>query len=104
MYADDAQVEARAEADYAAMAGIARAAGAQLVLIEYPLDLGMFAAANRAMRRVGSELGVPTVDSPTSQARVPPEKRQWLWAGHPNGAIYREIARDAAAALRPAPP
>jgi len=100
VYADDAQVEARAEADYAAMAAIARAAGAGLVLVEYPLDLGMFAAANRAMRRVAKQHDVPTVDSPTSQARVPPEKRQWLWAGHPNGAIYREIARDAAAVIQ----
>ena len=84
------------------MAQIARAAGAQLVLVEYPLDLGMFAAANRAMRRVGEQAGVPIVDSPASQARVPPEQRQWLWAGHPSGPIYREIARDAAAALRAA--
>jgi len=99
-YADDAEVEARAEADYAAMATIARAAGARLVLVEYPLDLGMFAAANRAMRRVGEAHRVPTVDSPASQARVPDEQRRWLWAGHPNGAIYREIARDAAALLR----
>jgi mono/diheme cytochrome c family protein len=102
-YADDAQVEARAQADYAAMAGIARAAGVQLVLVEYPLDLGMFAAANRAMQRVGAELGVPLVDSTVSQARVPDAKRQWLWAGHPNGAIYEEIARDAAAALLKGP-
>lgn len=103
-YADDAEVEARAEADYGAMATIARAAGARLVLVEYPLDLGMFAAANRAMRRVGEAQGVPTVDSPASQARVPDEQRRWLWAGHPNGAIYREIARDAASLLlNPAP-
>jgi lysophospholipase L1-like esterase len=103
VYADDAKVEARAEADYAAMAELARAAGTRLVLVEYPLDFGLFAAANRAMRRVAKERGVATVDSPTSQARVPPEKRQYLWAGHPNGSIYREIARDAAAALRSAP-
>ncbi len=100
VYADDAQVEARAQADYTAMVGITRAAGADLVLIQYPLDLGMFAAANRAMRAVGTQSGVPSVDSRTSQARVPPEQRQWLWAGHPNGAIYREIARDAAAQLQ----
>ena len=104
VYADDATVEARAEADYAAMARIAGAAGARLVLVEYPLDLGMFAAANRAMRRVAAQAGVALVDSPASQARVPEPQRQWLWAGHPSGPIYREIARDAAAALRAAPP
>ena len=98
-YAEDDEVEARAEADYAAMASIARAAGAVLVLVEYPLDAGMFAAANRAMRRVGERLGVATVDSPASQARVPPEQHEWLWAGHPNGPIYHEIARDAAELL-----
>jgi lysophospholipase L1-like esterase len=98
-YAEDAVVEARAEADYAAMAAVARAAGAALVLVEYPLDDGMFAAANRAMRRAGERLGVPTVDSPAAQARVPPERHEWLWAGHPNGAIYHEIARDAAELL-----
>ncbi|HEY8156156.1 MAG TPA: GDSL-type esterase/lipase family protein [Myxococcota bacterium] len=99
-YAPDAEVEARAEADYAAMASIARAAGAALVLVEYPLDAGMFAAANRAMRRIGERLAVPVVDSPASQARVPPEKHEWLWAGHPNGAIYHEIARDAEEVVR----
>jgi lysophospholipase L1-like esterase len=102
-YADDAQVEARAQADYAAMAGIARAAGVELVLVEYPLDLGMFAAANRAMKQVGAELGVLLVDSTVSQARVPEAKRQWLWAGHPSGPIYEEIARDAAATLLRSP-
>jgi hypothetical protein len=44
------------------------------------------------------------VDSPVAQARVPDAQRKFLWAGHPNGAIYREIARDAAAILRSAPP
>lgn len=101
-YAADAEVEARAEADYAAMAGIARAAGAALVLVEYPMDVGMFAAANRAMRRAGERLGIPTVDSPAAQARVPPEEHEWLWAGHPNGAIYREIAREAEEVVRKA--
>jgi lysophospholipase L1-like esterase len=96
VYAADAQVEARTEAEYETMARIARAGGAALVLVEYPMDLASFAAANRAMRRVGERLGVPTVDSPAAQARVPPEQHEWLWAGHPNPAIYREIARDAA--------
>jgi lysophospholipase L1-like esterase len=101
-YAPDAEVEARAEADYAAMAGMARAAGAALVLVEYPMDAGMFAAANRAMQRAGARLGIPTVDSPAAQARVPPEEHEWLWAGHPNGAIYREIARAAEPIVRSA--
>jgi lysophospholipase L1-like esterase len=101
-YAPDAEVEARAERDYAAMAGIARAAGAALVLVEYPMDAGMFAAANRAMRRAGERLGIPVVDSTAAQARVPPEQHEWLWAGHPNGAIYREIAVDAEKVVREA--
>jgi lysophospholipase L1-like esterase len=101
-YADDAQVESRAEANYAAMATIARAGGTRLVLVEYPLDQGGFAAANRAMRRVGEREGVSIVPSPASQARVPPEQHRWLWAGHPNGPIYREIARDAAQVVREA--
>lgn len=66
------------------------------------MDAGMFAAANRAMRRAGARLGIPTVDSPAAQARVPPEEHEWLWAGHPNGAIYREIARDAEEIVRKA--
>jgi lysophospholipase L1-like esterase len=101
-YAPDAEVEARAESDYAAMAQITDAAGARLVLVEYPLDAGMFAAANRAMRRVGERLAIPVVDSKASQARVPPEQHEWLWAGHPNGAIYREIAIDAEKVVREA--
>jgi lysophospholipase L1-like esterase len=100
--ADPARTEARAQADYEAMATIARAGGAALILVEYPLETGMFAAANRAMRRAGERLGIPLIDSGASLARVPPDRTQWLWANHPNGAIYREIARDAAAMLRDA--
>jgi hypothetical protein len=37
---------------------------------------------------------VPVVESGRSAARVPPEQRKLLWAGHPNGAIYGEVARD----------
>jgi hypothetical protein len=101
-YAEDAQVEARSESDYAAMVEIARAGGAALVFVEYPLDEGAFAAANRAMRRVGERSGLPTIDSPRSLARIPPDQRRWLWAAHPDATLYREIARDAVPIVREA--
>jgi lysophospholipase L1-like esterase len=99
VYLDEAIVEARAERDYEAIVRYARAAGVGLVLISYPLDAGVFAAANRAMRSVTARHGVPLVDATVSLERIPPERRQWLWAGHPSGPIYREIARDVATRL-----
>jgi lysophospholipase L1-like esterase len=90
----DAEMEERAARDYRLMVEDCRAAGIPLVFIAYPLDADAFEVANRAVRRVATEYGVPVVESAPGVARVAPKHRQLLWAGHPNGPMYGEIARD----------
>jgi hypothetical protein len=90
----DDEMEARAVRDYTAMAEYARAAGVRLILTTYPLEVGVFVAANRAMRRVAESTGVPIMESARSLERVPKEEQIFIWAAHPTGPIYREIARD----------
>ena len=43
--------------------------------------------------------GIPVVDTKDSIARLPMEERGFLWAGHPNPDMSREIARDVANVL-----
>lgn len=93
---DTPRAEERAAGDLAAMAEQAHAAGVKLVFVTYPTELPAFAFANRATSRAGAQYGVPVVDAAVSLQRVPPEDRHWLPAVHPNGPIYREIARDIA--------
>jgi lysophospholipase L1-like esterase len=90
----DAGMEERAVADYTAMVEYARSAGVPIAFVMYPLDLGAYAAANRALKTVADATGVPLVDSQSSLLRVPPADRKWGWAAHPKRAIYGEIARD----------
>jgi lysophospholipase L1-like esterase len=81
-------------ANYGAMHELLRDAGIPLVLIRYPVGLGGAGAANWAMNRLAEERDIPTLDSYAAVGRVPEEERQWLWALHPNGTMYREIASD----------
>lgn len=90
----DARMEQRATADYTAMVEYTRGAGVPIVLVMYPLNLGAYGAANRALRAVADTTRVPLIDSPSALLRVPPAERQWGWAAHPTRAIYGEIARD----------
>jgi hypothetical protein len=72
----------------------ARAAGVRIVFVAYPVEHDAFHLANRAVRRVAAEYGAPVVESARSVQRVPEEERHLLWAAHPNGPMYAEIARD----------
>jgi lysophospholipase L1-like esterase len=100
---DAGDVEAAAAADYRAMIADAQAAGARIVFIAYPVEAEAFRRANQAMRRAAGEAGVAVVETHAAVFRVPPEQRKLLWAAHPNGAMYGEIARDIAAVLVGAP-
>jgi len=77
-----------------------REAGIPVVFIRYPLNVGGFWKANLAVDRLALETGVPMVDASKAWLRMPAEDVEWLWGAHPNAAVYSEIARDVAAAVR----
>lgn len=90
----DAGMEERAARDYRQMVEDCRAAGVPVAFVAYPVETDAFRRANSAVRRVAAEFGVPVVESARSVRRVPRAQREMLWAGHPNGPMYGEIARD----------
>jgi lysophospholipase L1-like esterase len=96
---DASRVEPRARDDFHAIADLARNEGIRLVFVTYPVSLGWFAEANRAMWQVARERDLFIVDSSASLDRVPLEKREWLWGMHPGADSYAEIARDVAAVV-----
>ena len=53
----DDDMERLAAEDYLAMVAEARASGAKIVFITYPVEKGAFAVANHAMRRVAKATG-----------------------------------------------
>jgi hypothetical protein len=89
----DTDWQAGAEADYLAIIRYARASGIPIAFIGYPIG-GVGGIANRALRNVTGAHGVPLVDSEKAVARVPAQERNFLWAAHPDGRMYGEIARD----------
>lgn len=93
------EARAHAEANLREISERLRAAGVRLVLLSYPVNLGPPRAANEAIRRVGAMRRIPIVDTAASIARLPMGERGYLWAGHPNPQMYREIARDVANVL-----
>jgi hypothetical protein len=93
-YRVDPEMEERAFRDYSAMLEESAAAGAWTIFLTYPIEMGPFAAANRAVRRVFDAHRVPVVETWKSLQRLPPDQREFLWAGHPNSAVYGEIALD----------
>lgn len=80
--------------DIRGMARALAAADVGFALVRYPLDVEPFGRANLGIQRAADELGIPLADSARALRRVPPEQRQWAWALHPTGPIYREIARE----------
>jgi hypothetical protein len=82
------------EEDYGAMAAHAHAAGVRIAFMAYPLEVGATSVVNGALRRVAADRGVPLLETAASIERVPPTERNFLWAAHPNGRMYREIAKD----------
>lgn len=95
-FSADADMEERAYRDYTAMIQWARSHGIRIVFLAYPTEVGAFARANAAVRQATAEYGVPLVETKSAVQRVPEEERKFLWALHPNAAMYREIARDVA--------
>ncbi len=93
-YRVDPEMEERAFRDYGAMVRESAASGARIVFLTYPIEMGPFAAANRAVRRVFDLHRAPVVETWKALQRLPPDRREFLWAGHPNAATYAEIARD----------
>ena len=92
----DARVASRAAANYEAMARLAQAAGANVVFVTYPVELGSFIPTNRTIRAAAARAAAALVESGRAVARVPRERRQWVLMLHPTGPTYREIARDVA--------
>jgi lysophospholipase L1-like esterase len=86
----------RVEANFDAIVTWLRAAGICVAFVEYPVDSTGFATANRAMRAVAVRYDLPIVGSNASIKRMPAGRREFLWAMHPNPAMYEEIARDVA--------
>lgn len=101
----DEAMKEQARRDYEAMVQFARSAGIRIGFITYPNKAsGVFAAANVVIREIARRHGLLMIESRESAARVPADKRKFIWAGHPTGPIYREIARDVADALVPPAP
>ncbi|MCS5635799.1 MAG: GDSL-type esterase/lipase family protein [Myxococcota bacterium] len=96
---DLGRVEEQTIEDLRAITQYADTASVRTILVTYPLAASTFIPANRAMCEVSRRFDAALVYSAESLDRVPVEDREWLWALHPGAAIYREIARDVAAAV-----
>jgi hypothetical protein len=86
--------EARVLEAYEGTLAVLRAAGIPVVAIRYPLGVGPFSGANRALDAVAEKYDLPVVDAAEAVFRVPVEERKWLWGAHPNAAVYAELAKD----------
>lgn len=89
----------RVEANFDAIVTWLRAAGICVAFIEYPVDAKGFGNANISMRAVALRYKLPIVRSKESIRRVPADQLEFLWAMHPNAAMYGEIASDVAEAV-----
>jgi hypothetical protein len=85
-----------ARRDFETMAAYLGAAGIRMILITYPFDYGYGGGANEAIRAAAKRRRLGVVESPAAAGRIPPAKRKFIWAAHPTGPIYREVARDVA--------
>ncbi len=97
---DDFSKVAAAATNYRAMIAAARSASVSIAFITYPMEQGVFHAANVVIRQVAADAGAPVIEGPQALQRVPPEQVHWLWAAHPNGPVYGAIAEDAATVVR----
>jgi lysophospholipase L1-like esterase len=92
---DDANMK-RAGRNYRAMARWARDAGIPIAFLSYPVPVRDFASVNETIKEAASEATALTIATREAILRVPEDERELLWAAHPNGPMYREIARDVA--------
>ncbi|UCE86336.1 MAG: hypothetical protein JSU66_00895 [Deltaproteobacteria bacterium] len=91
---DEIEIQARVEANLARIAAYARAAGIPVIAIAYPRDASWYAVANRALRSAAETYALTLVESAASVDRIPGDEQVWLYAAHPDGRAYDEIARD----------
>jgi lysophospholipase L1-like esterase len=68
--------------------------GIPLLLVRYPLNVGGFGSANRALDRVAAAFGLTAADAAAAMKRVPSQELEWLWGAHPNEPVYDELASD----------
>jgi lysophospholipase L1-like esterase len=102
---ENAEIVKVAATDYEAMIVFARANGLPIAFVTYPTEVSVSGPVNEAVRDVTARLDVPRVESAVSITRVPAADAKFLWALHPNAAMYAEIARDVAdVVMRLAPP
>jgi lysophospholipase L1-like esterase len=87
-----AEVQERAERNLSLISEYARGAGIPAVVIAYPHDAGWYGVANRAIRSVATRHALPLIESAEAVARIPEDEQVWLWAAHPDGRAYDEIA------------
>lgn len=93
-------MKGQARRDYEAMVKFARSAGILIVFITYPLETSEVSAAAKAViREVAGRHDVAVIESLEAVLRVPLGEREFIWAAHPTGPIYRAIARDVADAI-----
>ena len=97
----DRQIREAAQRDFETMASYLRAAGIRMILITYPIDFGYPGGANEAIRAAAKARHLGVIESGPAVKRVPPADRKFIWAAHPTGPIYREIARDVADRVLP---
>jgi lysophospholipase L1-like esterase len=71
-----------------------RAAGIPVVAVRYPLEIGPFGAANRALDSLAEMYELPVVDAAEAVSRVPAGELEWTWGAHPNAPVYAELAND----------
>jgi lysophospholipase L1-like esterase len=71
-----------------------RAAGIPLIAVRYPLGIGPFGAANRALDSLAQMYDLPVVDAAEAVSRVPADELEWTWGAHPNAPVYAELAKD----------
>ncbi len=93
---DEDQMRDLLARDYRRIVDTARASGAEVIFITYPFDMAPTDRPNAVMREMATKLDVPLVSSKDAAGRIPDHEGKWLWALHPSGPIYRELARDLA--------
>ncbi len=84
----------RARRNYLVMATWAKEAQVPFAFITYAFRTNAYGAANQATLEAAAESGALVIPSLDAILRIPRGKRNFLWAGHPDAVMYREIARD----------